>query len=982
MMRLWCFFSHLMACALFAAPAPGNGEGLKARVGDAKLSILLTCPSQGLRETDCIVGEMHGPELDGYPWAVFAEGQWISPETDTVFLTQSEVGNHDPAILRMARFAGSGDLFDWVLEYRLTGPGRITKFLRLIPKKDIRLDRVALWVDAKGKPAKIAKTNLQDIALFYRAGHRGIFASLDFPYSNIEREADAMRILYPPYELLKQGQAYETHSLTIGATRPTGIERYGQDTGEVEAMDAYIQKRYQPRFEGPMFLSSCIINRYTSPRGNIVWYTYNDQPTLNYSPELLKKDMDLVAQLGMEYYQFFPGVFDWGPNDPSPEVVRDVMNHARKIGLHAGDYSNPSGLFCGHYNDHSNKLDRPDWLVHQAPGKPSPGVFCLGNSEYAGYYTAMIVDTCRKYGFEQHCFDFLKIFPCHAANHGHPPGGESIYHQVRGLVCALEAINAVSPHMMTWSNSGVWQDLLPKLAWYNPNIYLTDPGIWTHWQGLNMTRLLDDARREQMVSLHYSYFLPYRFFSNYQYFLSLNSAVPDIRNYQFGALSSLAVTPNISLGEIRPWMDRLPPSQQEEVIGFYRKWTSFVKAHFDLWKQTFHIGDNPGMGSVEIYSHAAMNHGFIFIINPQYWSREVKIPLDASLGFEGSGMVEIAEIYPEEKLCLADFDTSVSLGTTLSLTARAQQVRILEVRPAPAKVTSPRLYGLPGTIEETGDGYLVKTAGMQGSKHRFAIALPEGAGAITSASVRLDVPKQPPRDFYETPLQPVRQSGPTTWFEIQFRRGLPPTEIRQWRAIPENLEAGLTKKWNIDFPEEPWMQFPLFEQEEGSLSYPLNATQLSSQGFGPLANFCGAYVDNAFGETQETWIELNTSSGGLVRLPEDAEAESPTESFGASARQQLLRAKKNNWWLQSRFDLPFINTLGMEPPFEDHVILVFPMISPAKIARIEAWINGVPLPVERYHYPRNRSLYCHWADLVGSGARRGENSLIVYLEMK
>ena len=66
-----------------------------------------------------------------------------------------------------------------------------------------------------------------------------------------------------------------------------------------------------------------------------------------------------------------------------------------------------------------------------------------------------------------------------------------------------------------------------------------------------MTRLLDDARREQMVSLHYTHFMPFRNYTNCQYFFSQNSIVPDIRNYQYGALSTVAVTPMWLLAPVK-----------------------------------------------------------------------------------------------------------------------------------------------------------------------------------------------------------------------------------------------------------------------------------------------------------------------------------------------------------------------------------------------------------------------------------------------
>ena len=305
---------------------------------------------------------------------------------------------------------------------------------------------------------------------------------------------------------------------------------------------------------------------------------------------------------------------------------------------------------------------------------------------------------------------------------------------------------------MTWSNSGNWIEFLPKIAWTNHNLYMTDPFIASPWQGLNMTRLLDDARREQMVSLHYSRFLPYRYLTNCQYFFSQNSIVPDIRNYQYGALSTVAVTPNLCLAEIRPWLDKLPANQRQEVLDFYKKWTGFLTTNFDLWKKTYQVGENPGMGSVEVYGHAKGEHGFVFVVNPQYWGRTVEVPLDASLGFTGSGKCEIAELYPVERLRLTAQGPFASLGTTIRVHVPAQTVLVLEVKPAPKKIDGPRLYGLPGTIEATEQGYLVKTWGQQGRTERCAVLLPDGSKPIASATVR-DVPKQPKRLWADTPIR-------------------------------------------------------------------------------------------------------------------------------------------------------------------------------------------------------------------------------------
>ena len=188
---------------------------------------------------------------------------------------------------------------------------------------------------------------------------------------------------------------------------------------------------------------------------------------------------------------------------------------------------------------------------------------------------------CKKFGFEMHALDFLSIAPCQSTAHGHPVGEDSVYSQVKGLTDFAEAVNATSPTMMIWPNSGCWSDLLPKLAWYTPCLYLTDPFIASPWQGLNMTRLLDDARREQMVSLHYSRFLPYRYYTNCQYFFSQNSVVPDVRkNYEYGALSTIAVTPNLCLAEVRPWYEDQKPDQPGKNTGLLHQVDQFLEEEF------------------------------------------------------------------------------------------------------------------------------------------------------------------------------------------------------------------------------------------------------------------------------------------------------------------------------------------------------------------------------------------------------------------
>ncbi len=945
-------------------PAESSARGNHVVVGDEHLQITLVCDSQGLYEKEFLVGDKKLAGISGTAWLIETDRGLVKADMGKVRLLETS-----PLARQKASFAGENETFEWILRYEAAGKGRIIKQLSIVARQDLVLQRVTLLDTQTETEPLVSRTSLSDIAAFFRQGNSGMFASLDFPYSAIIAADANVRIEYPPFVKIKSAEKYICHSLTLGATELTGRERYGFDNGEVAAMDAYMQERYSPRFERPMFISCSINNRYTMPRGDVVFYTMKDHPSLGFHTDLLKEDLVLAQQLGMEYYHVFPGPFDSVPGDPDPQVVDGLVKEARRYGLRVGDYSGTSMVFCPHYNEYRNTLES------FSQGKITPADVCFGNPKFVQFYKDTVVGTDRRYGFELHCLDFLNIHECNAADHGHPAGRDSIYSQVLGLTEILTALNDVSPNMMTWSNSGNWSEFLPKIAWTNPNLYLADPYMALPWQGLNMTRLLDDTRREQMVALHYSRFIPYRYFTNCQYFFCQNSIVPDIRNYQYGMLATVAVVPNLCPAEIRLWLDKLPDKQRQEVLAFYKKWTTFLTANFDLWKKTYQSGEDPGMGSVEMYGHAKDRHGFVFIVNPQYWSRTVEVPLDGSLGFSGSGPCEISELYPVERLRLTEQGAFAAFGTSLCVQVPAQTVLVLEVKPAPEKIQEPRLYGICGTIEATEQGYLVKTWGQQGRTERCAVLLPDGSKPIVSASVR-DVPKQPRRLWADTPIQWVAGNDKGVAMDVTFRRDAAPDELRNWEVKAGSLAEGTAAGWIGGFQDGTALRFPLFVEAAG-VRLPMWDADADKLGLGPLADFCGAYIENAFSETQETWIDFQV--GEKPDYPRGNPA-STEPAIALHPLPEIARSMAGSWWVQTSFHLPFLYTLGCEPSFDEHTFLVLPFVRQSRVRAVSAWINGVPLEVRKYQYPRNRSLSCFYADLVGTAAVGGENRLVIHFE--
>jgi hypothetical protein len=253
--------------------------------------------------------------------------------------------------------------------------------------------------------------------------------------------------------------------------------------------------------------------------------------------------------------------------------------------------------------------------------------------------------------------------------------------------------------------------------------------------------------------------------------------------------------------------------------------------------------------------------------------------------------------------------------------------------------------------------------------------LPSGAEPVFSATV-LDQPKEPdPRLAAPTALTLLSTRAEGALFEITYRRGAAPTELRDWRAEPGSAQQGLASQWHRGLSPGKRIRFPLFADTDVPL--PLTEADADRLGLGAAANFCGGYIEHAFSEDQETWIDVdcgrarpNASVALVHSYRKDEKRPLPPEA----------RSGERAWWFETTFHLPFLYQIGAEPAFYDHTLAVFPLLRPRSAKEVRAWVNGGDLPVRLYAYPRNRKLGCYYTDLVGTAAHGGENRLVVHVQ--
>ncbi len=755
----------------------------------------------------------------------------------------------------------------------------------------------------------VQRTHLQDNVLFLRKGKVSFFISLDFPFSKITEAS----VSYPASKQLAAGETYAAHSIIVGACELSGIRAGKFDRAEIEAVSAYVEQRFPPRFERPMFVSACIVNRMTYARDGLVFYSMRDNPTLSLSPELLEEDIRICGELGIEYFQVFEGVFDWPDEAKAGEALRKLTKLAKPLGVRLGDYVVVDGPHCPHYDFEKRTLNKPEWRRKSADGKDGP--MCLA-SGYTDFLREKLVAHNRKYREELICLDGLNLQPCFATNHGHAPG--DVYQQVRGLVSLCEALGDIDPEYLVWSNAGNWDEFMPKLTWVNPNVYLTDPVIHNYSPTLNVLKILGDSRRAQMVDMHDRYFVPFRSFCNCEYYAFPRSRVHDLRVFEYSFLQGLAVTPNICPAEVRTFFNRIPGPKRDECARFMRRWMDFVRKNFDLWKHTAIVGDAPGIGATEIYAHTKADRGFICLVNQNPFPRTARFRLDQTVGLTTGDNFFVSEIYPRKTPLAEQALPWSSRGEEIVCELPPHGVRFLQIAPPQKRSRTLQVLGLPAKVKKTSTGYDVLLSAPQGTTEKLGLVCPPGE-AIASVSAR----QKPTVKIYTFPASArlLEQGGNVARVEVQFPRGLAPRELVNWKVTPGDV--------------------PLSLPAEG-------------------CHFLGGLVYGAFSEDYEVELKVTTKRDATTgSLPPVTPPEQPPNPSLPVAKQQTFTTS---------FELPFIEPAGFGcmPGYDDDTVLELAFDDPEAVKTVVARINGKPIQVRTYSYARKNAFKSYYLDLTGN----------------
>ncbi len=758
----------------------------------------------------------------------------------------------------------------------------------------------------------VKRTNYNDICVFLRKNNISFFLSFDFPYSKITTKGSSVNIGCDPLDEINKNEEYHPHTLTIGASVLTGRVINGIDKSEIEAFSEYINSRINHHFNGsrPITIATSITNRLTDLRDGRVYYSIKDNPTLYYDKDTLKKEIEICSELGIEYYQLFEGYFDFEEDGSSEKALKEVVEYGKKLGVRVGDYMTALELNCWHFNYHHRHVEDKSLLALQDNG--SRYYLCYGNIDTLNMLNNTIYKSIVRNKEEMICIDGNCYIPCLDESHGH--NANSPYKHIKHLTDFFSELNDISPYFLTWTNAGNWLEFMPKLLWYNPNVYLSDPHERGYKPTLNCLKYFGDARREQMVTLHNEYFVPYTAYSNCEYYAFRHSRIDDEAFFEYSFLQGLSVTPNICFGELRTFLERTSSKRIGYVKEFIKKWLKFIKNNIDSWKYVYEIGDFPQNGANEAYAHINKDHGYVILVNQNHYPTNFKFNLNNSIGLVDTNINYILkEIYPNEYPIYEQNIPFSKYGDEISLTVDPYSVRIIEIKEFVKPKNGYILYGISeDIIDKTNDSLVIKVDRESGkSIHAAAYFVDKEVNNI-SVKTKPNVPMY----YFESSLNNISINSNVARFDIEMPRDKFINTIDDF-IINDKISAKLNYN-NSDF--------------------------------------AGGFIHNLYKENQVVYLTIETNDLKTTTCE--------SRYSNTDIRQSTTKYTRGNKYT-AFVEIPFIemHQMGNRYGFDECIELVFKDSNLVK--NVRASIDGNEVAVNKYEYPFMNGKCSYYIELTG-----------------
>jgi hypothetical protein len=212
----------------------------------------------------------------------------------------------------------------------------------------------------------------------------------------------------------------------------------------------------------------------------------------------------------------------------------------------------------------------------------------------------------------------------------------------------------------------------------------------------------------------------------------------DYLGWRYSVLSSIAT------GGWNNVLNMIPARDVEENRHFsegdrrwFRSWIDWTEQHREFLRHTRTIMGQPALGKADGTAAIIADRGYIFLFNPNGRRLDANFTLDSSIGLSATGMFVLKELYPLEGRLVGKPGSGLwSAADRVSLPLDGASAVVLELQPAAATVSTPTLFNVPGRVTLSGDVVAISDVrGETGTAQDMLVLLPQGAGAVRSATV-------------------------------------------------------------------------------------------------------------------------------------------------------------------------------------------------------------------------------------------------------
>ncbi len=509
-------------------------------------------------------------------------------------------------------------------------------------------------------------------------------------------------------------------------------------------------------------------------------------------------------------------------------------------------------------------------------------------------------------------FDKSRGFP------GALPLSPSLYQDYQGWLKIFADIKTALPNLIIWpghfgnASAPLFNRVLSGLMFCeSPYLlehykrYMDRPPALSAMKGLNDMEWFD-----------YSYFTKERFLSycdfegtiwlqaDYDRPSDVSMEDPSAL-FRYLVLERLAMTPNLTFFMPQPLMLWDLTDQDAE---FLRHWIAFARTNIGLLSRVQALDETPTFGRTGLFAHLEGGRGFLFVINPNFDTKERQIALSAGIGFpqESGRRFAFREIYPGNRRLAVGGKTAGAAGDTLKVAVPGMTVAVIEVSEATEPASG--VYGARVESEHPDDrSYTASIAGRPGEKTSVVLAAPLGQ-TVEAVSVN----GRP---------QPIASGLPAVSFDVEFPGAPRNREWMVWNVRHDGLQDGLACGLAKGFSGTA-LRFPLPEDN--------GATSLE-----PLAAFAGGFL----------WQRNKTPEAPQAVSLQAKWREGVAPASGPGQTESAVRsevpAPTGSLWLSQDFQLP--------SPAGKCIFSV--QLKTSELFTVRAWINGHEVRLQRFVLP-------------------------------